>query len=77
MTSTSKKRKVDKEFRIFNEEWRGFFEEWRLFTEVNGKCICLLCKDTVAVRKEYNVRRHYDAQHAKPTKMCLSQKRKQ
>ena len=35
------------------------------FTEVNGRCVCLLCNESLAVYKEYNVRRHYDTQHAR------------
>ena len=31
--------------------------------EINDKVICLLCNDTIAVRKEYNIRRHYQTKH--------------
>jgi len=27
-----------------------------MFTDVNGKAVCLLCGDSVAVMKEYNIR---------------------
>ena len=35
-----------------------------VFIEVKGKCVCLICYDTVAVMsEEYNVRRHYETKH--------------
>jgi len=57
-----KKRKVDNECRLFNEEWgiKYFFVQ----SQSKGKVICLICKDTVAVLKEYNIRRHYETKHA-------------
>ena len=72
MASISKKRKVDKEFGIFTEEWRGRY----FFTEVIGRCVCLFCKDTVAVCKEYNVRRYYDTQHVKTHKKLSESEKK-
>ncbi|KAK2856688.1 hypothetical protein Q5P01_005423 [Channa striata] len=33
------------------------------FKEINGKCVCLICNEDVAVMKEYNVRRHYETKH--------------
>lgn len=34
------------------------------FTEIRNNCVCLICKETVAVFKEYNVKRHYQKLHA-------------
>lgn len=34
-----------------------------MFTEVNGKPVCLVCQQQVSVLKEYNIRRHYETQH--------------
>jgi len=34
-----------------------------MFANVNGKAACLLCGDSLAVMKEYNVRRHYETKH--------------
>ena len=34
-----------------------------VFKEINGKCVCLICNEDVAVMKEYNVRRHHEAKH--------------
>jgi len=31
-----------------------------MFTEVKGKPVCLMCGQSVAVMKEYNLRRHYE-----------------
>ncbi|KAG0714716.1 General transcription factor II-I repeat domain-containing protein 2 [Chionoecetes opilio] len=53
-----KKRKVDLECRAFNPEWEKYF-----FTERFGQAQCLICLKTVAVLKEYNMRRHWETQH--------------
>ncbi|PNF22492.1 hypothetical protein B7P43_G14846, partial [Cryptotermes secundus] len=57
-----RKRKIDDECRAFNEEWGVKY----FFIQSNSKAnaVCLICKDTVAVLKEYNIRRHYDTKHA-------------
>ena len=53
---TSKKRKLADEGRVFNEEWlKNYF-----MLEKNGKPLCLVCKQTIAVMKEYNVKQHYE-----------------
>lgn len=45
--------------RKFQTLWKiGYF-----FIETKGKCVCLICNDSVAVMKEYNVRRHYEMKH--------------
>ncbi|XP_050733317.1 general transcription factor II-I repeat domain-containing protein 2-like [Eriocheir sinensis] len=53
-----KKRKVDLEGRTFNPEWEKYF-----FIERFGQAQCLICHKTVAVLKEYNVRRHWERLH--------------
>ncbi|KAG0714799.1 General transcription factor II-I repeat domain-containing protein 2 [Chionoecetes opilio] len=58
MSAIVKKRKVDLECRAFNLEWEKYF-----FTECFGQAQCLICLKTVAVIKEYNVRRHWETQH--------------
>ncbi|KAG0720046.1 General transcription factor II-I repeat domain-containing protein 2 [Chionoecetes opilio] len=58
MSAIVKKRKVDLECRDFNLEWKKSF-----FTERFGQAQCLICLKTVAVLKEYNVRRHWETQH--------------
>ena len=52
--SQSKKRKVDLECRNFNEAWTVKY----LFTNIDKKAICLVCQETIAVFKEYNLNRH-------------------
>ena len=50
-----KKRKLEKSYRIFNDDWihRYFFINSR------NKVVCLFCQETVAVIKEYNLKRHH------------------
>lgn len=31
-----------------------------MFMEVKGKAVCLLCGETLAVMKEYNLKRHHE-----------------
>uniref|UniRef100_A0A8D0G0A3 SPIN-DOC-like zinc-finger domain-containing protein n=1 Tax=Sphenodon punctatus TaxID=8508 RepID=A0A8D0G0A3_SPHPU len=59
MMSSSKKRKVDQEGRLFKERWTVSY----FFVNMNGKPMCLICNKFVAVMKEYNIRRHYNANH--------------
>jgi len=53
------KRKVDLECRAFKTEWTlNYF-----VIEINNKVTCLICSETIAVRKEFNIRRHYNTKH--------------
>lgn len=54
-----KKRKVASECRRFQTRWEGEY----FFKEIDGKCVCLICNEAVAVMKEYNVHRHYETKH--------------
>ena len=56
----TKKRKVDAECRVFNEEWgvKYFFVETK-----DQKASCVICSESVAVLKEYNLRCHYETKH--------------
>jgi len=47
-----KKRKFDKECRVFQDIWSVS----HFFTEVNGKPVCLVCSQQVSVVKDYNIR---------------------
>ena len=58
--ATAKKRKVDSEGRRFQERWELEY----FFTENKGNCVCLICKETVALFKDFNVKRHYQTKHA-------------
>ena len=56
----AKKRKVDGERRVFKKEWTTKY----FFNEVGSTAVCLICQKNVAVVKEYNIRRHFDTNHA-------------
>lgn len=58
--SSNKKRKIDKERRVFNEKWNYEY----FFIEQNYFALCVICKEEVAVLKEYNIRRHFVTEHA-------------
>lgn len=57
---SSKKRTVKEERRVVQEKWKTLY----FFAEENGEPTCLICKQNVAVAKEFNVRRHYMSTHA-------------
>ncbi|CAK1581085.1 unnamed protein product [Parnassius mnemosyne] len=60
----SKKRKVKDENRQFQEIWtEKYFFVWS-----HNKVVCLICKNSVVIAKEYNVKRHYETQHPTFTK---------
>ena len=46
-----KKRKIEDECRVFNKEWT--VKDY--FTKVGNKAICLLCGESVAAFKKYNL----------------------
>lgn len=56
---TAKKRRIVDENRKYSEEW----EEKYFFIVQNTKLLCLICREVVAVFKEYNVKRHYETKH--------------
>ena len=56
----SKKRKIEEEWRVFNEQWT----ERYFFTDVGVKAVCLICHETVAVFKEYNLKRYFQTKQA-------------
>lgn len=55
----AKKRKIESECRVFNTQWT----EKYFFTDVGSKATCLICNNTVAVFKEYNLKRHFQTKH--------------
>ena len=59
MEPCSKKRKVDIEARSFNDNWT----EKYFSTNFKNKPTCLICKQAIAVIKEYNIQRHYNSNH--------------
>lgn len=68
---SSKRRKVDKEQRVFNDEWRVKY----FFTEINNVPHCLICYESVAVCKEYNIKRHYQTKHFSAYDKLVGQQR--
>ena len=55
-----KKRKIDVENRSFKCSWtEDFFAMEHL-----GSVLCLICQETIAVQKDYNIKRHYSTKHA-------------
>jgi hypothetical protein len=55
----TKKKKVDHECRVFKEQWT----QKSFLVQNKNEVVCLLCKDSVSVLKECNIKRHYDARH--------------
>ncbi|XP_049792521.1 general transcription factor II-I repeat domain-containing protein 2-like [Schistocerca nitens] len=55
-----KKRKVDDKCRLFNEDWTTKY----FFIDAGNKAACSLCRDIVAVFKEYSLKRHHETKHS-------------
>ena len=55
-----KKRKIDAENCQFNDEWAF----WYFMDTFNGKWVCLFCRESLSVMKEFNCKRHYETKHA-------------
>ena len=60
-TSKSKKQKVIDECQVFNENWKTKY----FFTEFDGKAICVICQQSVAVLKDYNLKHYFDSKHTR------------
>ena len=58
--SGPKKIKVYSECWAFNKEWTAKY----FFTEVRSKAVCLICQETPAVFKEYNISHYFSTKHA-------------
>ena len=71
--SLSKKKKFDKECRVFQDSWSVSY----FFTEVNGIPVCLVCSQQVSVVKEYNIRRHYETHLAERYRGLQGQPRRE
>lgn len=67
----AKVRKVDSENRKFNPFWSTSY-----FCAQSGDCIiCLICKETITVFKEYNIKRHYVRHHSETFKHLSNEQR--
>lgn len=69
----AKKRKIDTEQRQFNDEWTRLY----FMDMFNGKSVCLICRESLSVMKEYNCRRHYETKHAAAYNQLQGELRKQ
>lgn len=56
----SKKREIIDEGKLFNDKWTNDY----FLAEANKKALCLICREFVAVIKEYNLKRHYIQKHS-------------
>lgn len=54
-----KKRKVSEEHRCFQDSWINKY----FFIQFKEKPTCLICRESVAVFKEFNIQRHYETKH--------------
>ncbi|XP_016327429.1 LOW QUALITY PROTEIN: general transcription factor II-I repeat domain-containing protein 2-like [Sinocyclocheilus anshuiensis] len=72
MSLSKPKRKVDEEHRQFQERWTLQY----FFVEFNGNATCLICKEKVAVLKEYNLKRHYSTKHGEQYEKYQEDERK-
>ncbi|RXN13362.1 SCAN domain-containing 3-like isoform X2 [Labeo rohita] len=61
--SKTMKRKVDVENWSFNDDWTEKYA-FIMPTFRNASPVCLICSETVAVAKEYNLRRHHNTKHS-------------
>ncbi|UYV61751.1 EPM2AIP1 [Cordylochernes scorpioides] len=55
-----KKRKIDSECRKFKDHWNIQY----FVIESSNKALCLICNESIAVLKEYNMKRHYETKHS-------------
>ncbi|GLV33227.1 hypothetical protein CBL_08395 [Carabus blaptoides fortunei] len=68
-----KKRKIPDENREFNNSWTNNY----FFVLYRNKPICLICSDSIAVLKEYNIKRHYMAKHSEKYEKLTGELRKE
>ncbi|UYV73039.1 EPM2AIP1, partial [Cordylochernes scorpioides] len=60
MRRMEKKRKIDSECRKFKDQWNIQY----FVIESSNKALCLICNESIAVLKEYNMKRHYETKHS-------------
>lgn len=59
MATKGKKRKADTANRQFLEQWENNY----FMFEHREKMLCLICNASIAAKKEYNAKRHYETNH--------------
>jgi len=52
-------KEINSECRVFNEKWSLDY----LVIYSGDNIICFICKESISVLKEYNIRRHYETKH--------------
>uniref|UniRef100_H2YNB8 Uncharacterized protein n=1 Tax=Ciona savignyi TaxID=51511 RepID=H2YNB8_CIOSA len=68
----TKKRKIADEKRKFQVHWTDKY----FVAEVFDSILCLICREKIAVCKEYNIKRHYDSKHESKYKRLTKEERK-
>ena len=71
--STSKKRSIESEHRCFQEKWEIKY----FFIQEKGKIFCLICRQTILVCKEYNIKRHHNTFHNEEYKNIVGKMREE
>jgi hypothetical protein len=66
-----KKRKIGDECRVFNEEWTNKY----FFGDTGNKAVCLLYHETIAVFKEYNLKRHHEPNSEFGCKLSMEERK--
>jgi len=69
--SAAKNRKIDDEGRIFNNDWSNKY----FVIQHNEGAVCVICQTTIAVIKEYNIKRHYTSKHSTTYDALIGQAR--
>ena len=57
--SAAKKRRIEDEGRTFQKEWTDKY----FFIASAEKALCLICKKSIPVMKDYNLKRHFEKYH--------------
>ena len=55
---TSKKRKIEDECRTFNKDWT-ILDVWAFVIDIQINAACLICRESVAIFREFNLKRHF------------------
>lgn len=55
----NKRRKIEAECHVFKDQWTHDY----FFIQFKNKAICLICKESISVFKEFNIRRHFETKH--------------
>ena len=70
--SAAKKRRIEDEGRMFKKQWTDKY----FFIACGEKALCLICKKSIPVMKDYNLKRHSEKNH-KTYQQLVGEKRTQ